>query len=148
MTQRAFRMTLVLRFHDFRNEINRVFDVFYLERRFLVHLDIKLFLKRRDQLQTLDALRAQVLYEIGFVLNLLRGNLQLARHHRLHPVRYVVQPGDTTSSIARRFEVPLHELLAANGREHNNIIRSGEALIIPARIGVITLHQAENKRRP
>lgn len=64
------------------------------------------------------------------------------------PVRYVVQPGDTTSSIARQFEVPLHELLAANGRQHNNIIKSGEALIIPARIGVVTLHQAENKRRP
>lgn len=64
------------------------------------------------------------------------------------PVRYVVQPGDTTSSIARQFEIPLHELLAANGRQQKNFIRVGESLIIPSRIGVVTLYKPENKRKP
>jgi membrane-bound lytic murein transglycosylase D len=64
------------------------------------------------------------------------------------PVRYIVQPGDTTSSIARQFDIPLHELLAANGRQQKNFIRIGESLIIPSRIGIVTLYKPENKRKP
>ncbi|MBM9537334.1 lytic transglycosylase domain-containing protein [Desulfobulbus alkaliphilus] len=64
------------------------------------------------------------------------------------PVRYIVQPGDTTSSIARHFEVPLHELLAVNGRQEKNLIRVGESLIIPSRVQVVTLYKPEHKRKP
>jgi LysM repeat protein len=48
---------------------------------------------------------------------------------------YSVQPGDTLSSVARRFGVSVAELVAANGLADPNHIRSGDALAIPARGG-------------
>lgn len=45
---------------------------------------------------------------------------------------YVVQPGDTLSVIAERFNVPLSELSAANGIGDVDTIKPGQELVIPA----------------
>jgi LysM repeat protein len=47
------------------------------------------------------------------------------------PVTYVVQPGDTLSEIAARFDVTLAALLEANDITDPTLIRPGRVLIIP-----------------
>ena len=47
------------------------------------------------------------------------------------PVVYIVQPGDSLSGIALRFDVPIQDLSEANGIEDPNVIRAGQRLIIP-----------------
>ncbi len=48
------------------------------------------------------------------------------------PVRkYVVQPGDTPESIAKRFGVPVRALLQANGLTPSSLIHVGDVLVIP-----------------
>jgi LysM repeat protein len=44
---------------------------------------------------------------------------------------YVVRPGDTLFSIARRYGVTVQAIMVANGLTSNNI-RPGTQLIIPA----------------
>lgn len=46
-------------------------------------------------------------------------------------VRYVVQPGDTLSSIALRFDVPMNDIIAASGLSDPNNLHVGDVLIIP-----------------
>ncbi len=46
-------------------------------------------------------------------------------------VNYVVQDGDTLSSIADKFSVPLFDLMLANGLTDENFIQSGQSLVIP-----------------
>jgi len=48
--------------------------------------------------------------------------------------RYSVRKGDTIHSIARQFQLSPQELLAANSRNREAAIRTGEKLIIPIRI--------------
>lgn len=45
---------------------------------------------------------------------------------------HVVQPGDTLSSIARRYSTTTTELMKLNGITNPNIIRVGQALALPA----------------
>lgn len=45
---------------------------------------------------------------------------------------YVVQPGDTLSSIARNFDVSVADLLAANNLVNVDLLSIGQTLIIPA----------------
>ncbi len=49
---------------------------------------------------------------------------------------YVVQPGDTLSSIANRFSVSLSDLMSANNITDPNSIQAGEQLVIPGLEGI------------
>jgi murein DD-endopeptidase MepM/ murein hydrolase activator NlpD len=49
---------------------------------------------------------------------------------------YVVQPGDSLSSIASRFNVSLDELMAANGIADANQLTAGQQLVIPGLDGI------------
>ncbi|MCQ3937407.1 MAG: hypothetical protein DPW18_10210, partial [Chloroflexi bacterium] len=49
---------------------------------------------------------------------------------------YIVQPGDSLSSIASRFNVSLNDLMAANGIVDPNQLAAGQQLIIPGLEGV------------
>jgi len=45
---------------------------------------------------------------------------------------YTVQPDDTLSSIAERFNTTVEELVAANGMTDPNSLQAGQTLIIPS----------------
>lgn len=47
---------------------------------------------------------------------------------------YTVQPGDTLSDIAERFNTTLDELVAANGLTDPNALQPGQTLLIPSLI--------------
>jgi LysM repeat protein len=47
------------------------------------------------------------------------------------PVTYVVQPGDSLSVIAARYDVPVEALAQANGIADPNVIKVGQVLVIP-----------------
>lgn len=47
------------------------------------------------------------------------------------PPVYVVQAGDTLGKIATEFDVPLEDIMAANGLTNANVINAGQSLIIP-----------------
>ncbi|MEW5941900.1 MAG: LysM peptidoglycan-binding domain-containing protein [Chloroflexota bacterium] len=49
---------------------------------------------------------------------------------------YIVQPGDTLSSIAERFGVTVDDLMAANGIVNPNLLAVGQRLIIPGLEGI------------
>ncbi len=49
---------------------------------------------------------------------------------------YIVQPGDTLSSIADRFNISLSDLLAANSLDDPNQLDAGQELVIPGLEGV------------
>jgi LysM repeat protein len=47
------------------------------------------------------------------------------------PIVYVVQPGDSLSGIAYRFDVPIEQLAEANDIDDPNVIAAGQRLVIP-----------------
>lgn len=47
------------------------------------------------------------------------------------PIIYIVQAGDTLSSIATRFQVSLEDLMKANGLDNPDYLMLGQSLIIP-----------------
>jgi LysM repeat protein len=47
------------------------------------------------------------------------------------PISYIVQPGDTLSTIAARFDVSLDDLMKANGIDNPDYLMLGQELIIP-----------------
>lgn len=49
---------------------------------------------------------------------------------------YIVQPGDTLSSIAARFNVTVNDLMAANNIPDPNLLSAGQQLVIPGLEGV------------
>jgi len=49
---------------------------------------------------------------------------------------YVVQPEDTLSSIAARFNVSLNDLMVANNISDPNVLSVGQELVIPGLDGV------------
>ncbi len=49
----------------------------------------------------------------------------------VEPTVYIVQPGDTLSSIARNFEVTLEDLMLANGIGNPDYVQVGQELVIP-----------------
>jgi len=50
---------------------------------------------------------------------------------RVEPTYYVVQPGDTLSSIATRFDVSLEDLMRANGIANPDYVQVGQELLVP-----------------
>src|SRR5687768_11140425 len=56
---------------------------------------------------------------------------------------YIVQPGDSLSSIAARFSVNLQELMAANGITDPNQLAVGQQLIIPGLDGITGILNTE-----
>jgi murein DD-endopeptidase MepM/ murein hydrolase activator NlpD len=52
-------------------------------------------------------------------------------------VEYEVEPGDTLSAIAEKFNISLNTLLWANNLNQNSIIQPGQKLIVPPVTGVI-----------
>ena len=48
------------------------------------------------------------------------------------PHTYTVQPGDTLGAIAAKLEIPIENLLAANGMSNPDTLAAGQALIIPS----------------
>ncbi len=56
---------------------------------------------------------------------------------------YIVQPGDSLSSIAARFSVNLNELMAANNIADPNALAAGQQLLIPGLQGISGLLQTE-----
>lgn len=56
---------------------------------------------------------------------------------------YLIQPGDTLSTIAARFNISLQELMAANQIENANFISVGQRLVIPGQevdSGILTVN--------
>jgi LysM repeat protein len=47
------------------------------------------------------------------------------------PIVYVVQPGDTLSSLALKFDVPAADIMAANRIQNADFLQAGVELIIP-----------------
>lgn len=70
--------------------------------------------------------------------------LLLAMAVSFHPVHaqdgtgpvYIIQPGDSLSSIAARFNVSMNELMSANGITDPNQLAAGQQLVIPGLEGV------------
>ncbi len=56
---------------------------------------------------------------------------------------YIVQPGDTLSTIAARFDVGLDDLMKANGISNPNLLSAGQELVIPGLEGVRGVLQTE-----
>ena len=56
---------------------------------------------------------------------------------------YIVQPGDTLSSIASRFNVTLDDLMSANPLVNANFLSEGQELVIPGLEGVTGVLETE-----
>ena len=56
---------------------------------------------------------------------------------------YIVQPGDTLTSIAENFNVTLDELMAANGITNPNLLNVGQELVIPGLEGLTGILNTE-----
>lgn len=56
---------------------------------------------------------------------------------------YIVQPGDSLSAIAARFNVSLNDLMAANNIENPNQLAAGQQLVIPGLEGVTGILRTE-----
>lgn len=69
------------------------------------------------------------------VIGLLWPGLAVQGQQASGPV-YIVQPGDTLGEIARRFGVPLQDLLDANAISNPNILAEGAELVIPGLEGI------------
>jgi murein DD-endopeptidase MepM/ murein hydrolase activator NlpD len=56
---------------------------------------------------------------------------------------YIVQPGDTLSSIASRFNVSMDDLMTANGITDPNLLGAGQQLVIPGLEGLTGILDTE-----
>lgn len=82
-------------------------------------------------------------FHLLFILILLAGvHVQPVAAQTSGPV-YIVQPGDTLSAIANRFNLTLNELLAANPGVDPNLLAQGQQLVIPGLEGVTGILDTE-----
>jgi murein DD-endopeptidase MepM/ murein hydrolase activator NlpD len=86
-------------------------------------------------------MRKRVSLFLLFVL-LLSFTVQPASAQTSGPV-YIVQPGDTLSFIASRFNVTINDLLAANPTLDPNVLSQGQELVIPGLEGVTGVLETE-----
>jgi len=77
-----------------------------------------------------------------FFLILLCFTVQPASAQESGPV-YIVQPGDTLSFIAARFNVAINDLLAANPSLDPNFLSQGQEIVIPGLEGVTGVLETE-----
>ena len=77
-----------------------------------------------------------------FFLILLSFTVQPASAQESGPV-YIVQPGDTLSFIAARFNVAINDLLAANPSLDPNLLSQGQEIVIPGLEGVTGVLETE-----
>src|SRR6266545_1114708 len=77
-----------------------------------------------------------------FFVLLLSFTIQSASAQESGPV-YIVQPGDTLSFIASRFNVTINDLLAANPTLDPNFISQGQEVVIPGLEGVTGVLETE-----
>lgn len=73
-----------------------------------------------------------------FLLTLMALLLQSIRpvHAQQSGPVYIVQPGDSLSSIASRFNISLNDLMSANGITNPNQLSAGQSLVIPGLEGI------------
>jgi murein DD-endopeptidase MepM/ murein hydrolase activator NlpD len=85
-----------------------------------------------------------MLKRISIVLFLILGNLTTkpAFAQGSGPV-YIVQPGDTLSFIASRFNVTVNDLVAANPTLDPNLLAQGQQIVIPGLEGVTGVLETE-----
>ncbi len=81
-------------------------------------------------------------WRVGLIL-LLAGLLWLSPllttvAYAQEPIVHVVKPGETLSSIARRYGVSLYRLAAYNGIRNPNLLRVGQQLRIPPSTSAVT----------
>jgi murein DD-endopeptidase MepM/ murein hydrolase activator NlpD len=79
------------------------------------------------------------LFLIAFLMSL---SVQPASAQASGPV-YLVQPGDTLSFIAARFNVTINDLVAANPSLDPNILAEGQEIVIPGLEGVTGVLETE-----
>jgi len=72
---------------------------------------------------------------LAFILILLSFPYPTAAQSEDGPI-YIVQPGDTLSLIASRFNVDLEDLMAANDISDPNLLSAGQELVIPGLEGI------------
>lgn len=99
-------------------------------------------MKQTKQITTQDAswmpFRSIGKKVLAFVLLLVIGSVALvapaahAQEQAQVNVEYVVQPGDTLTGIATRFDIGLYDLTGANGITDTNSVFAGDVLTIPS----------------
>ncbi|MBE0680319.1 MAG: peptidoglycan DD-metalloendopeptidase family protein [Anaerolineales bacterium] len=80
---------------------------------------------------------------IFFLLASLVASSQPVHAQEISGPIYIVQPGDSLSSIAARFNVSMNELMAANGITDPNQLAADQQLVIPGLEGITGLLSTE-----
>ncbi|MEW6084009.1 MAG: peptidoglycan DD-metalloendopeptidase family protein [Chloroflexota bacterium] len=84
----------------------------------------------------------RIIYLTVFIVLISLPGLQPAQAQASGPV-YIIQAGDTLSSIAARFNVSLNDLIAANPNINPNNLAIGQELVIPGLEGVTGILETE-----
>lgn len=67
---------------------------------------------------------------------------------RIKRLFHTVRPGDTLAAIARRYQVPVDTIMAANGIKNPRTLRIGRELVIPKAGWSAATTVAENREKP
>ncbi|HQG79383.1 MAG TPA: LysM peptidoglycan-binding domain-containing protein [Smithellaceae bacterium] len=72
----------------------------------------------------------------------------VVRYAQKNFINYRVRPGDTVSTIARKYSVTVRDISIANRLGKNNVIRAGQTIRIPVRGGVAQRRQGAVSNAP